>query len=126
MEAFQIPGPECLPVITNQYQNDTVFHTGVDFPEPPGITPDSGGTSIMSVHVPGTWHKYAICISRAIFAAIHSSIMHTGSIMCIMYHLMMDAMKSVDGHSALRQDLMTEMWERYCARNGNIVDDDGN
>ena len=26
---------EYLPVITNQYQNDTVFHTGVDIPEPP-------------------------------------------------------------------------------------------
>ena len=37
--------------------------------------------------------------------------------------VMMDAMKSVDGHSALWQDLMTEMWERYCTRNGKIVDD---
>jgi hypothetical protein len=31
-----IPGPEGLPVIMNQYQNDTVLHSGVDFPEPPG------------------------------------------------------------------------------------------
>jgi hypothetical protein len=38
--------------------------------------------------------------------------------------VMMDAMKCVDGHSALRQDLMTEMWEGYCTRNSDSVDDD--
>ena len=29
------PGPEYLPVVMNQYQDDTVFHSRADFPEPP-------------------------------------------------------------------------------------------
>ncbi len=36
---------------------------------------------------------------------------------------MIDAMKSVDEHTRLRHDLMTEMWEAYCTSHGNAVDD---
>ena len=36
---------------------------------------------------------------------------------------MIDAMKSVDEHTRLRHDLMTEMWEAYRTSHGNAVDD---